>query len=373
MARNARPNIVVLPGDGIGPEVVGQAVRVLEWFAKNRGLDVDSQHEDFGITTYHRTGRFMREGLMDDLMTADAVLFGAMGGEADHRVIPHDVRRRDGLLGVRNAMQVFANIRPVKPFAALAAASPLRADLTASVDMVIVRELTGGMYFGEPRFVETLPDGTRRGVNTHVYTTPEIQRIGRVGFDLARTRRKHVTSVDKANVMESGMMWREEMEKLQAEEYPDVTLVSQYVDNTAMQLVKAPGQFDVMVTDNLFGDILSDEASTIMGSLGMLPSASLSEKGPDGRRRGFFEPSHGSAPDIAGQGKANPIATILSLGMAMEMALGRAEDAKLLEQAVIAAVASNIRTPDIAESGSEIVSTSQMGDAVLAELHKLTN
>ena len=372
MIKNSRPNMIVLPGDGIGPEVIRQAVRVVEWFAKHRGFDCDMRQEEFGVQNWYKTGRFMRDGLMGDLMDADVVLFGAMGGDGEHRAIPNEVRRREGLLSVRQNMQVYANIRPVKAYAPLAKASPLRADLTEGVDMVVVRELTGGMYFGEPRGVETLADGSRRGVNTHVYTTPEVERIGRVAFELARKRRGVVTSVDKANVMEAGMMWREEIDALHAREFSDIKLNHLYVDNCAMQIVRAPRQFDVMVTDNLFGDILSDEASTIAGSLGMLPSASLSDPDEDGRRRGLYEPIHGSAPDIAGQDKANPIATILSFGMALELALDRKDDAALLESAVVSAIAAGYRTPDIVEPGSKVVSTTQMADAIIVELDRMT-
>jgi len=370
MTRNARTHMMVLPGDGIGPEVIRQAERVLEWFATHRGLDVELQHGDFGVGAYYRSGRILQDELLADILAADLVLFGAMGGGADHRAIPQEIRLREGLPGVRKSMQVYANIRPVKPFRTLAAASPIRAEVTEGVDMLVIRELIGGIYFGEPRGIETLPDGTRRGVNTHVYTTPEIQRIGRVAFDLARSRRRHVTSVDKANVMVAGALWRSEIDALQAQHYPDIALDHMYVDNCAMQIVRAPRQFDVLVTDNLFGDILSDCASTISGSLGMLPSASLSDPGPDGRRKGLYEPAHGSAPDIAGQDKANPLAAILSVAMALEMGCERPDDARLLERAVEAALGHK-RTADIAEPGVEVVSTTGMGDAVLGELDRL--
>jgi 3-isopropylmalate dehydrogenase len=371
MTRNSRPHMMVLPGDGIGPEVIAQAVRVLEWFTAHRGLDFTMQHGDFGVGAYYRSGRILQDELLADILAADVVLFGAMGGTADHRAIPQEIRLREGLPGVRKAMQVYANIRPVKAFPALAAASPIRADITKGVDLLVIRELIGGIYFGEPRGIETLPDGTRRGVNTHVYTTPEIQRIGRVAFDLARTRKRHVTSVDKANVMVAGALWRQEIDALQAQHYPDVDLDHMYVDNCAMQIVRAPRQFDVLVTDNLFGDILSDCASTISGSLGMLPSASLSDPGPNGHRKGLYEPAHGSAPDIAGQDKANPLAAILSVGMALEMAFDRPDDARLLQGAVEAALSRGKRTADIAEPGAEIVSTTGLGDAVLGELDRL--
>jgi 3-isopropylmalate dehydrogenase len=301
------------------------------------------------------------------------VVFGAMGGDADHRAIPQQVRRNEGLLRVRKDMEVYANLRPVKVYPALENASVVKPEVVRNVDFVIIRELLGGIYFGEPRGIETLPDGQRRGYNTQSYTTSEIQRIGRVAFELARTRSGRVTSVDKANVTEAGALWREEIIKLQAAHYLDVALDHMYVDNCSMQIIRAPAKFDVLVTDNLFGDILSDCAATIAGSLGMLPSASLSDPGPNGRRRGLYEPAHGSAPDIAGQNKANPLATILSVGMALEIAYDRKEDARFLDQAVAKVLADNKRTSDIAEAGSEVLSTSGMGDAVLAALDQLKN
>jgi 3-isopropylmalate dehydrogenase len=365
--------MLVLPGDGIGPEIVRQAVRAAEWFGLNRGFDCSFRHEEFGVAEYYRAGKMMRDDVREAAMEADAVLLGAVGGGAEHQAIPQVIRREEGLPGLRRQMQVYANIRPVKVFPALAGASSLRAEVIEGVDLVVVRELLGGIYFGTPRGIETLPDGQRRGVNTHVYTTSEIQRIGRAAFDIARSRGGHVTSVDKANVMEAGVLWREEIEKLQASDYSDVKLTHMYVDNCAAQINRAPRQFDVMLTDNLFGDILSDAASTIAGSLGMLASASLSDADPQGRRRGLYEPAHGSAPDISGQNKANPLATILSLAMALEMTYHRPEDARLLEQAVSEALASGKRTADIAEPGAELVSTSAMGDAVLEQLHRLTH
>ena len=370
--RNAPPTMLVVPGDGIGEEVTREAVRVFEWFAKRRGIDCDLRHEEFGVGSYHRTGRFMREGLLADMVAADAVLFGAVGGGAEHAAIPQAIRRNEGLPRIRREMEVYANLRPVKALPALAKASPLRAEITAGVDMVVVRELVGGIYFGEPRGIETLPDGDRRGVNTHVYTGFEIRRIGRAAFELARRRDRRVTSVDKANVMEAGALWRDEMQKLRDADYPEVALNHLYVDNAAMQIVREPRQFDVLVTDNLFGDILADCAAAIAGSLGMLPSASISDPHSDGRRRGLYEPVHGSAPDIAGENKANPLAAILSLAMALEITFDRPEEARLLERAVEHALAAGKRTADLAEPGCEIVSTSTMGDAVLAALHALT-
>jgi 3-isopropylmalate dehydrogenase len=370
MISNRRPNVIVLPGDGIGPEVIRQAVRVLEWFAKRRGFDCEIRQEEFGADAYYRTGTFLEEEVFADMLTADAILFGALGGSLDANPIPQDIRRRFGLLGVRKKMELFANLRPVRPVAALASSSPLREEVLRGVDLVVVRELIGGIYFGEPRGIELLPDGQRRAVDTQVYTTSEIRRIGEVAFELARTRDRRVTSVDKANVMQSGALWREEMAALQAEKFPDVKLDHLYVDNCAMQLVRAPRQFDVIVTDNLFGDIPSDSAAMISGSLGMLPSASMSPPDADGHRRAFYEPVHGSAPDIAGQGKANPLAAIRSFGMALELSFGRRRDAQLLEQAIELALAAK-STPDLAVPGKETVSTSGMGDAVLAALDRL--
>jgi 3-isopropylmalate dehydrogenase len=363
--------MLIVPGDGIGPEIMKQAVRVLEWFALNRGFDCDFREEAFGVANYHRTGKFMRDGLMADFIAADAVLLGAIGGAEDHLAIPQEVRRKEGLLRVRREMGVYANIRPIKVFPALKHASSLKAEIIENVDFLVVRELLGGIYFGEPRGIETLPDGQQRGFNTQVYTTSEVERIGRVAFELALSRSGRVTSVDKANVMEAGALWRQVIEQVHAREFPAVKLDHMYVDNCAMQIVRVPSRFDVLVTDNLFGDILSDCASMIAGSLGMLPSASLSAPRADGRARGLYEPAHGSAPDIAGQNKANPLATILSLGMALDITFGRKADAQLLGLAIENVLEKKIRTLDIGESGAKTVSTSGMGDAVLAELGRL--
>src|SRR3954470_8294286 len=249
-----RPNLIVLPGDGIGPEVIRQTVRIVEWFAANRSFDCDIRHEEFGAEAYRRTGIFLKEEVLADMMTADAVLFGAMGGALEADPIPHEIRRRWGLLRVRKDMELFANLRPVKSLNSLAAASPLREEVARDVDLIILRELVGGIYFGEPRGIETLADGQRRGYDTQVYTSSEIERVGRVAFELARNRRNKVTSAEKSNVMESGQLWREVVTALHARDYADVTLEHQLADNTAMQLVRNPRQFDVILTDNLFGD-----------------------------------------------------------------------------------------------------------------------
>jgi 3-isopropylmalate dehydrogenase len=309
----------------------------------------------------------LSDRLLADILAADVVLFGAIGGP-EYEAIPAATRRRDSLLRIRKELRLFANIRPIKAIAPLADISPLKADITRGVDLVIVRELAGGIYFGDPHGIESLPGGVARGINTDVYTTPEIQRIARVAFDMARTRRNHVTSVDKANVMDVGELWRREVTALHAEKFSDLTLRHLYVDNCAMQIILNPRQFDVVVTSNMFGDILSDCAGTITGSLGMLPSASFSEPDSRGKRKALYEPIHGSAPDIAGQGIANPSGALLSLAMALRHSLGRPEDADLLETTVERAIGRGIRTRDIASRNITPVSTSAFGDAVIGAL-----
>lgn len=372
MTTRNRQHLMVVPGDGIGREVTAQAARVLEWFTKHRGLDCEISHDErFGAEYWHKSGEFLRPGLVEDMIKADAVLFGAVGGAGDNLHMPQDIRRKYGLPAVRKQMGVFANLRPIKPIPALAADSPLRPEITRGVDIMVVRELVGGIYFGQPRGIETLPDGQRRGVNTQVYTTSEILRIAEVAFELARKRRRKVTSVDKANVMESGQLWREEVQAFRDKNYPDIELNHMYVDNCSMQVVRDPRQFDVLLSDNIFGDILSDCASVITGSLGMLPSASIGIHEASGKRTALYEPVHGSAPDIAGQNKANPLASILSLGLALRHSLGREADGDLLDAAVADVLARKERTADIAAPGVPPISTSGMGDAVIAALGRL--
>ena len=370
MASNA-PRLMVLPGDGIGPEVVREARRVVEWVCEHRGFDLNIAEGLLGYAAYEKHGTPMTDETMADVKAADAVLFGAQGGP-DYERIPIDVRRGRGLLRIRKELDLFANLRPIRVYGPLADGSSLKPEVVGGVDLVILRELTGGIYFGEPRGIETLPDGTRRGINTQVYTTPEIERVARVGFELAQKRQKRVTSVEKANVMESGELWREEVQKLRDAEFPDIALSHMYADNCAMQLVRWPKQFDVIVTDNLFGDILSDCAAMLTGSLGMLPSATLGAVDPQtGRRNALYEPIHGSAPDIAGQGKANPLAQMLSFAMLLRYSFDMDEDADLVEQAVQNVLAAGIRTADILGPGMEPVSTTEMGDAILGELDRL--
>ncbi len=351
--------LLLLPGDGIGPEVTAEVRRVADWLGANAGLALTIEERLFGGVSYDRHGAPLTDEARDTALASDAVLMGAVGGPkwAD---APRKLRPEAGLLNLRKAMDVFANLRPALCFDALADASTLRREVVAGLDIMIVRELTGGVYFGEPRGVETLADGSKRGVDTQVYTTAEIERVARVAFDLARGRRNKVTSAEKANVMESGVLWREVVTDLHRREFPDVTLEHMLADNAAMQLVKNPKQFDVIVTDNLFGDILSDEASMCTGSLGMLPSAALGVPGTPG----LYEPIHGSAPDIAGQGVANPLAAILSFEMALRWSLDRGDLADRLFAAVRAALDKGARTRDL---GGDLT-TRQMGDAVLAQL-----
>ncbi|NBB16109.1 3-isopropylmalate dehydrogenase [Caulobacter sp. SLTY] len=347
--------LLLLPGDGIGPEVCAQVRRVAAALAPDIRID----ERDFGGCSFERHGVPITDEAVAAALAADAVLMGAVGGP-QWAGAPRDKRPEAGLLRLRQEMQVFANLRPALCFDALADASSLKRELVAGLDIMIVRELTGGVYFGQPRFIETLPDGQQRGVDTQVYTTSEIERVSRVAFELARGRRNKVHSAEKSNVMESGLLWRQVVTSLHQRDYPDVELEHILADNAAMQLVRAPTQFDVLLTDNLFGDILSDAAAQLTGSLGMLPSAALGEPG----RPGLYEPIHGSAPDIAGQGVANPLAAILSFEMALRWSLNRAAEADRLFGAVEAALAAGARTRDL---GGRLT-TVEMGDAVLSAL-----
>jgi 3-isopropylmalate dehydrogenase len=359
--------VAVIGGDGIGIEVTCQARRILEAAAKLAGIALEIEDHDYGALAYRKTGKVLPAETEQALHRADAIIFGATGGpEFDE--IPIAERRAGSLLKIRSALQLYANLRPVLARPALFDASSLKERALRGVDMVIVRELVGGIYFGAPRGIEKLADGQRRGVNTQVYTTNEIHRVARDAFELARTRRGRVCSVDKANVMESGVLWREEVQAIHDREFPDVELSHIYVDNCAMQIVRAPSQFDVMVTDNLFGDILSDCAAMVTGSLGMLPSASLGPKQVNGRRAAFYEPVHGSAPDIAGQDIANPLGAILSVAMAFRYSLDAPRVADMIEGAVTRALDKGARTADIASDRSTAISCTAMGDSVLAEL-----
>jgi 3-isopropylmalate dehydrogenase len=357
-------NIVLLAGDGIGAEVVAEAVRVLEWLNAHASTQFVMDNALIGGVAYDETGSPLPEDTLKKAKVADAILLGAVGGPK-WEGLEYSVRPERGLLGIRKALGLFANLRPALCFDALVDSSSLRPEVVSGLDIMIVRELTGGIYFGEPRGI-AIEHGERVGRNTMVYSESEVRRIAHVAFDLARKRGKRVCSVDKANVLEVSELWREEMERV-GKEYPDVALSHMYVDNAAMQLVRHPKQFDVMVTSNLFGDILSDCASMLTGSLGMLPSASLGAE-INGKRAALYEPVHGSAPDIAGQNIANPLATILSVAMMLRYSFNLQAEADLLEYSVNDVLARGIRTRDIAGKGMSSVTTTEMGDAVLAAL-----
>ncbi|MGE0073273.1 MAG: 3-isopropylmalate dehydrogenase, partial [Thiomonas sp.] len=351
----------VLPGDGIGPEIVAEAVKVLQRLSQD-GLDLQLEFADVGGAAYARHGHPLPEATLALAKKADAVLFGAVG-DWKYDTLERHLRPEQAILGLRKHLGLFANLRPAICYAELAAASSLKPELVGGLDILIVRELTGDIYFGQPRGRRTAADGhfpgSEEGFDTMRYSRPEIERIAHVAFQAARQRGKKVTSVDKANVLETSQLWREVVTQV-AQQYPDVQLDHMYVDNAAMQLVKAPKSFDVIVTGNLFGDILSDEAAMLTGSIGMLPSASL-----DANNKGLFEPSHGSAPDIAGQGVANPLATILSAAMLLRYSLAQPAAAERIERAVQRVLADGLRTPDIFAPGTTKVGTAQMGDAVV--------
>jgi 3-isopropylmalate dehydrogenase len=371
---NTRSNmfkVAVVGGEGIGPEVTAQSHRILDWFVANRGVPVTTREAQYGLIPYLATGKVLPQDTVEAMEEADAILWGATGGP-ETREVPAAARKAGSLLGMRSKYDLYANLRPIVANPALSASAPLKAEVLKGVDFVIIRELTSGIYFGEPRGIETLPDGQRRGFNTEQYTTSQVRRVARSAFELARTRKNRVCSVDKANVLETSVLWREEVIALRQAEFSDVELSHMYVDNAAMQIVRDPRQFDVMVTGNIFGDILSDCAAMASGSLGMLPSASLGPVDKYGRRKALYEPVHGSAPDIAGKGIANPLGSILSLAMMLRMTLERPADADLLEQAVSTALAAGARTADIAEAGANKLSTAQMGDAVLDALDKVS-
>lgn len=354
--------IAVLPGDGIGPEIVEQALKVL----KALGCDFEMEYADVGGVAYANHGHPLPEATLKLAKESDAILFGAVGDfKYDH--LERHLRPEQAILGLRKALGLFANLRPAKCFKELTSASTLREEVVSGLDLVIVRELTGDIYFGTPRGRRTAPDGNFPGApeafDTMRYTVPEVERIARVAFEAARKRRGKVTSVDKANVLETSQLWRDTVIEV-AKQYPDVTLEHMYVDNAAMQLVRAPKALDVVLTGNIFGDILSDEASMLTGSIGMLASASLNDK-----KQGLFEPSHGSAPDIAGKNIANPIATVLSAAMMLRYSFDMNAEADAIERAVEKVLADGVRTGDIMSEGCRKVSCSEMGDAIAAAIH----
>ena len=353
--------VLVLPGDGIGPEIVAEAVKVLAALQADHGLEIELEHALVGGAAYDAVGSPLPDETLEKARGCDAILLGAVGG---HKWESLDiaVRPEKGLLGLRANLELFSNLRPAILYPQLADASTLKPEVVSGLDIMIVRELTGGIYFGQPRGIRTLENGEKQGFNTLIYKESEIERIGRSAIEIAMKRDKRVCSVDKANVLECTELWREVMERV-AKEYPEIELSHMYVDNAAMQLVRAPKQFDVMVTTNMFGDILSDCAAMLTGSIGMLPSASL-----DANAKGMYEPIHGSAPDIAGQAVANPIATILSVAMLLRYSLNQVAMADRIEAAVNSVLDEGLRTADIYTEGSRKVSTSEMGDAIVAAL-----
>lgn len=355
------PNIVVLPGDGIGPEIVDEAIKVLKAADAKFGLNLNYEQDLLGGAAIDAHGVPLADSTLDKCRKADAILMGSVGGPK-WDAIEAAKRPEKGLLKLRYELGLYANLRPAILYPQLADASSLKPEIVAGLDILIVRELTGGIYFGEPRGIRVLENGEKQGFNTYVYAEHEIERIARTAFEMAQKRGKKVCSVDKANVLEATVLWREVMERI-APEYPDVELSHMYVDNAAMQLVRAPKQFDVVVTGNMFGDILSDTAAMLTGSIGMLPSASLNQSGA-----GLYEPVHGSAPDIAGQGIANPLATILSASMMLRYSLNQSAAADAIEAAVGKVLDKGLRTADIYTEGFERVSCQSMGDAVVAAL-----
>ena len=362
--------LLFFPGDGIGPEVIAEVEKVTSFFTRTGVAQFEIEKGLVGGSAYDAHGKAISDADVARAEAADAVLLAAVGGPKWDGVA-YDVRPEAGLLRLRKDLQLFANLRPAICYPALADASSLKRDLVEGLDIMIVRELTGGVYFGEPKEIIDLGNGQKRGIDTQVYDTYEIERISRVAFDLARKRRNKVTSSEKRNVMKSGVLWNEVVTALHQREYSDVALEHQLADALGMQLVRRPKQFDVIVTDNLFGDMLSDVAAMLTGSLGMLPSASLGEVNPKtGKRKALYEPVHGSAPDIAGKGLANPIAMIGSFGMALRYSFGLNEAADRLEAAISAVLSGGLRTADIQSPGAVVVSTSQMGDAILAELER---
>jgi 3-isopropylmalate dehydrogenase len=363
----SNPSLLILPGDGIGPEVMAEVRKIIDWFGAKRDLVFDVSEDLVGGCAYDAHGTPLHDDTLAKAQEVDAVLLGAVGGPK-YDNLDFSVKPERGLLRLRKEMDLYSNLRPAQCFDALADFSSLKKDVVAGLDIMIVRELTSGIYFGEPRGI--FEEGNQRvGINTQRYTESEIERVARSAFELARRRNNKVCSMEKANVMESGILWREVVQKVHDEEYPDVELSHMYADAGAMQLCRWPKQFDVIVTDNLFGDLLSDAAAMLTGSLGMLPSASLGAPMANGRPKALYEPVHGSAPDITGQGKANPIACILSFAMALRYSFDQGAEADRLEKAVEKVLADGARTADLlGEEGVTPLSTSEMGDAILGAL-----
>src|SRR5690348_3897257 len=369
----ATHKLLLLPGDGIGPEVMAEVKRLIRWMNERGIARFETEEGLVGGSCYDAHKVAVTEETMAKAKAADAVIFGAVGGPKWDGV-PYDVRPEAGLLRLRKDLDLYANVRPAIVYPALADASSLKREAVEGLDIMIVRELTGGVYFGEPKTITDLGNGQKRAIDTQVYDTYEIERIARVAFELARKRRNKVTSSEKRNVMKSGVLWHEVVNQVHQREYKDVQLEHQLADACGMQLVRWPKQFDVIVCDNLFGDMLSDVASMLTGSLGMLPSASLGEVDAKTKtRRSLYEPVHGSAPDIAGKGMANPIAMIASFGMALRYSFGMIKEAEWIDQAIAGTLAKGLRTPDIASPGAATVGTQQMGEAVIKELERVAS
>ncbi len=368
----ATHNLLLLPGDGIGPEVMGEVKRIVDFFNKKGPDKFRTEEALVGGCCYDAHGVAITDATMEKAKAADAIIFGAVGGPKWDKVV-YDQRPEAGLLRLRKDLDLYANLRPAVTYPALADASSLKRELVEGLDIMILRELTGGVYFGEPKTITDLGNGQKRAIDTQVYDTYEIERISRVAFELARKRRNKVTSMEKHNVMKSGVLWKEVIEQVHAREFKDVELQNMLADAGGMQLVRNPKQFDVIVCDNLFGDMLSDVAAMLTGSLGMLASASLGEVDPKTKKRkALYEPVHGSAPDIAGKGVANPIAMIASFGMALRYSFDMGRQADMIEQAIAATLDAGLRTADIAPPGGKTVSTEEMGSAILEEMEKLS-
>ena len=367
MIKAKKRKILLLPGDGIGPEVVREVQKIIEWFNKNKSLDFSFEEELIGGASIDVNKIPIADEVFYKSLESEAVILGACGGPKWDN-LEFSKKPERALLKLRKELKLFANLRPAICFKQLVDSSTLKPEIVSGLDIMIVRELTGGIYFGEPRGIEPIENNERRGINTHSYTTSEIQRIARVAFDLAKKRKNKVTSCEKSNVMEAGVLWREEVQSLKDKEYKKIELNHMLADNCAMQLLRNPKQFDVILADNLFGDMLSDEAAMLTGSLGLLPSASLGLKDKNGKTRSLYEPVHGSAPDIAGKNIANPIATILSLSMALRYSLDLDKEADLLDVAVQKVLDDGLRTKDIMSDGKKEVTTTDMGDAIISKL-----
>ncbi len=369
MIKVKKRKILLLPGDGIGPEVVSEVKKIINWLNSKRSLDFEIDEDLVGGAAYDKHGTPITDEVFYKALESEAVILGAVGGPKWDN-LDFSKKPERALLKLRKELKLFANLRPAICFKQLVDASSLKPEIVSGLDIMIVRELTGGIYFGEPRGIKPIDNGERKGVNTHTYTSSEIARVARVAFDLAKKRNNKVTSCEKSNVMEAGQLWREEVTETHKNEFKEVKLEHMLADNCAMQLLRNPKQFDVIVTDNLFGDILSDEAAMLTGSLGLLPSASLGAKDKNGNMRSMYEPVHGSAPDIAGKNLANPIATILSFSMALKYSLNLEKEAKEIDTAVQSVLDMGLRTKDIYSKGNKEVSTTAMGDAIIAQLQK---